>query len=81
MGLLTNSIFTIAHGETWWIVGFMTGPDVDSVCVFPQINFHSQEREALSPACKSLPLAIFAFLIKRILLNIDTNYDVDDFLV
>ncbi len=75
MGLLTNKILTIAHGEKWWCVGFTTGIDNDLVCVFPNIHFRKQEQDTLSPTCKNLPLAIFAFLIKRILLNLDSNYD------
>ena len=56
-------------GAHKWSFGWWTGPDGDLLCVFPHISFSQQAEDALSPVCSTRFLAVFYFILKRLLLR------------
>ena len=53
--------------------GYMTGKDHDLICVKPNLSDNIEAEIALSPVCLTRLLAISAFLVKRLLIQIDQN--------
>jgi len=56
-----------------WSFGWETGKDNDLICVKPKVETALDGEFALSPVCRSRAMAIFAFIIKSILIRIDDN--------
>ena len=56
-----------------WSFGWETGRDNDLICVQPKVGTALEGEMVLSPVCRNRPTAIFAFLIKNILIRIDDN--------
>ena len=56
-----------------WAFGYLTGKDHDLICVRSNIKDKKKAEIALSPVCVNRPLAILAFVFKRLLLKLDEN--------
>lgn len=56
-----------------WSFGFITGKDHDLICIKPNPSDKIEAEIALSPVCSSKLLAISAFWVKRVLLQVDQN--------
>ncbi len=56
-----------------WSFGYMTGQDNDLICVKPNLSDKMKAEIALSPVCSTRLLAISAFWIKRLLIQVDQN--------
>jgi len=56
-----------------WSFGWKTGKDNDLICVRQNILTKTGSEITLSPVCKNRALAIFAFLLKVLLIRIDKN--------
>jgi len=57
----------------FWCLGWETGKDNDLICVKPYITTVIEGELTLSPICRNKPLALFAFMLKAILVRIDNN--------
>jgi len=53
--------------------GYMTGRDHDLICVKPNLSDNIEAKIALSPVCSTRLLSISAYLLKRLLIQIDQN--------
>jgi len=56
-----------------WSFGWETGKDGDLICVRAKVEDTLQGEMALSPACHSRVEATLAFVLKAILVRMDTN--------
>lgn len=56
-----------------WCVGWLTGRDSDLVCIKPDIVDQIDGEINVSPICKSPLIAIWGFILKRLLSNVDKN--------
>lgn len=56
-----------------WAVGWWAGPDGDLLCIKPDCYTRKQAENSLSPVCLTRAEAVFAFVIKRVLMFLDLN--------
>jgi hypothetical protein len=60
-----------------WSFGWLTGEDNDLICVKPDLISYQEVNICLSPVCRNMLLAFVGFVLKRALLSIDENMQID----